>query len=140
MPVEQKFKNIDAYIASFSEPNVQEALRAVRQAIKEAAPDAEERISYHMPAFFQDGSLVYFSAYKKHIGMYGIQGALAEYHAEVAPYLQEKGSLRFPLNQPVPTDLVSKLVKFGVKENAAKAAGEATYGRTAGKPEKKGSK
>ena len=120
MPVEQKFKDIDDYITSFP-ADVQEALRSIRQAIREAAPEAEERISYHMPAFFQDGSLVYFSAYKKHIGMYGVHGALEEYRDEVTPYLQEKGTLRFALNRPMPVDLIGKLVRYGVKENEKKA-------------------
>jgi uncharacterized protein YdhG (YjbR/CyaY superfamily) len=111
---------VDEYIASFPQ-DLQPVLEELRQTIKKAAPQAQEKISYGMPAFFQDGSIVYFAAWKTHVGLYGASGALEAFSEEVSPYVGEKGSLRFPLSKPIPLSLVSDIVKFGVEENLAKA-------------------
>ena len=110
-------KSIDEYIAAF--PNdVQEILEAIRVTIKKAAPDAEETISYKMPTFTLHGKyLVYFAAYKKHIGFYPAPVGNAEFKEDLSAYEAGKGTLRFPLDKPIPFDLVSKIVKFRAKEN-----------------------
>jgi uncharacterized protein YdhG (YjbR/CyaY superfamily) len=89
----------------------------MRQTIKEAAPDAEEVISYKMPAFKYHGMLVYFAAYKKHIGFYALPTGHSEFKEELSVYKQGKGSVQFPLSQPLPLDLITKMVKFRVLEN-----------------------
>ncbi|MCI0579973.1 MAG: DUF1801 domain-containing protein [Chloroflexi bacterium] len=113
--------NIDEYIASF--PNdVQEILEKIRMTIRDAAPDAEETISYRMPTFTLKGSyLVYFAAYKKHIGFYPAPIGNAEFKEEMAVYESGKGTLKFPLDKPIPFDLISKIVQFRVRENLARA-------------------
>jgi len=114
-------KNIDEYIAGFP-PDVQEILQKIRATIKKAAPNAEETIKYQMPTFTLHGNLVYFAAFKTHIGFYPIPTGIEKFKKELAPYKQGKGSVQFPLDQPIPYGLISKIVKFRVKENAAKAA------------------
>jgi uncharacterized protein YdhG (YjbR/CyaY superfamily) len=115
-------KNIDEYIAGF--PNdVREILEKIRMTIRKAAPDAEETISYKMPTFNLKGHyLVYFAAYKNHIGFYAAPRGNAEFKEELSVYEAGKGTLKFPLDKPIPFDLISKIVKFRVKENLAKAA------------------
>ena len=110
-------KSIDEYIAAF--PNdVQEILEAIRATIKKAAPDAEETISYQMPTFTLHGRyLVYFAAYKKHIGFYPVPIGNAEFKEELSAYEAGKGTARFPLDKPIPFDLISRIVKFRAKEN-----------------------
>jgi uncharacterized protein YdhG (YjbR/CyaY superfamily) len=114
-------KNIDEYIATF--PNdVQEILEKIRMTIKTAAPDAEETISYQMPTFTLKGHyLVYFAAYKKHIGFYPAPIGNAEFKAELSVYAAGKGTMKFPLDKPIPFDLISKIVKFRAKENVERA-------------------
>jgi uncharacterized protein YdhG (YjbR/CyaY superfamily) len=114
------FQTVDEYIASFPE-GVQDVLEQIRQTIREAAPEAQEKISYQMPTFTLNGYLIYFAAWKSHIGVYGISGALEAFKEELSPYVGAKGSLRFPLNKPMPLSLISDIVKFGVEENLAKA-------------------
>ncbi len=114
--METTFKNIDDYI-SIQTPEVQIILEQLRQTIKEAAPQAEEVISYKMPAFKFHGILVYFAAYKKHIGFYATPTGHSEFAAELSVYKQGKGSVQFPLNQQLPLDLITRMVKFRVKEN-----------------------
>jgi len=114
-------KNIDEYIAVFP-PDVQEILEKIRLTIRKAAPGAEETIKYQMPTFTLHGNLVYFAAFKTHIGFYPIPTGIEKFKKELAPYKQGKGSVQFPLDQPIPYGLISKIVKFRVKENAAKAA------------------
>ena len=118
-------RNIDEYIAGF--PNdVQEILEKIRMTIRKAAPDAEETISYKLPAFNLKGHyLVYFAAYKNHIGFYAAPRGNAEFKEELSVYEAGKGTLQFPLDKPIPFDLISKIVKFRVKENLDKAATEA---------------
>jgi uncharacterized protein YdhG (YjbR/CyaY superfamily) len=113
-------RNIDEYIALFS-PEVQIILEKIRRAIRRAAPDAEETISYKMPAFTLGGVLVYFAAFKKHIGFYPPVRGDAQLKKEAAPYAGEKGSLRFPLDQPIPYGLIERIVKLKVKQNVSKA-------------------
>lgn len=115
-------RTIDEYIASFP-PNVQEILQKIRMTIKKAAPDAEETISYKMPTFMLGGKyLVYFAAYKKHIGFYPAPIGIEEFTEELALYQVGRGTLQFPLDEPVPFELIRKIVKFRVKEKVANAA------------------
>jgi len=112
---------IDAYIAGFP-PDVQAIMRKIRQTIHETAPDAKEKISYGMPTFTLNGNLVYFAGFKKHIGFYPIPSGVEAFKDELSAYKQGKGSVQFPLDQPIPYDLIRRIVAFRVKENAAKAA------------------
>jgi uncharacterized protein YdhG (YjbR/CyaY superfamily) len=110
-------ENVDDYIAGFP-PDVRQRLEAVRTAVRKAAPDAEERLSYQMPAFFLNGVLVYFAAFKKHIGFYPRNTALRKFRKELSPYMGAKCTVRFPFDKPIPTRLISKIVKFRVTENS----------------------
>jgi uncharacterized protein YdhG (YjbR/CyaY superfamily) len=114
-------KNIDEYIAGFP-PNVQEILEKIRMTIRKAAPDAEETIKYQMPTFTLKGNLVHFAAFKKHIGFYPVPTGIEKFKKELAAYEQGKGSVQFPLDQPIPYGLISRIVKFRVKENLARPA------------------
>ncbi|CAD0009705.1 iron chaperone [Flavobacterium chungangense] len=111
--------NIDEYIGSF--PNdVQEVLEKVRMVIHKAAPDAKEKISYSMPAFEQNGIVVYFAAFKNHIGLYALPSGHEQFKEALSKYKSGKGSVQFPLNHPMPFDLITKIVKFRVQENLEK--------------------
>jgi uncharacterized protein YdhG (YjbR/CyaY superfamily) len=112
--------NIDDYIASFP-PEVQAILQKIRLTISQAAPDAQESISYNMPAFTLEGTLVYFAAFKKHIGFYPPVRGDAKLEKAISPYKGEKGNLRFPLDQPIPYALIAGIVKLRVKQNLSKA-------------------
>ncbi len=114
--MKQTFKDIDDYI-SIQTPEVQILLEQMRQTIKKAAPEAEEVISYNMPAFKYHGMLVYFAAYKNHISFYATPTGHSEFKEELSVYKQGKGSVQFPLMRPLPLDLIAKIVKFRVKEN-----------------------
>ncbi len=115
-------KTIDEYIARFP-PEVQEILQKVRQTIRAAAPEAEETISYQMPAFTLKGrGLVYFGAHKKHIGFYPTPSGMEEFQEELAIYGAGKGTAQFPFDQPIPYDLITRIVQFRAKENLAKTA------------------
>ena len=117
-------QKMDEYIASFPK-DVQEILEKIRMTIKKAAPEAEEVISYKMPTFNLKGQyLIYFAAYKKHIGLYPVPNGDAKFNEELSVYRSGKGTLQFPLNQPIPYKLISKIVKARAKENAAKAAAQ----------------
>jgi len=113
------FKDIDQYIAT-QIPEIQTLLGQMRQTIKEAAPEAEEVISYNMPAFKYHGMLVYFAAYKNHIGFYATPTGHSEFKEELSVYKQGKGSVQFPFTHPLPLDLISRMVQFRVKENLKK--------------------
>jgi len=113
--------NFDEYVAAFP-PQVQTILQNIRVRIKKAAPDAEERISYRMPSFTLHGVLVYFAAFKNHIGLYPPVTGDAALQRAVSVYAGEKGNLRFPLDQPIPYGLIERIVKLRVKQNLAKAA------------------
>ncbi|PWB28209.1 iron chaperone [Flavobacterium sp. HTF] len=115
----RKPENIDEYIGTF--PNdVQEILEQVRMTIQEAAPDAKEKISYSMPAFDQNGIVVYFAAFKNHIGLYALPTGHEAFAAELSKYKSGKGSVQFPLKEPMPFELITKIVKFRVNENLEK--------------------
>jgi uncharacterized protein YdhG (YjbR/CyaY superfamily) len=114
-------KNIDEYIAGF--PNdIQEVLQKIRMTIRKAAPEAEETISYQMPTFRLKGNLVHFAAFEKHIGFYPTPTGIEKFQKELSIYKSAKGSVQFPLNRPIPYDLISQIVEFRVKENQEKAA------------------
>ncbi len=114
-------KDIDQYIATFP-AEVQTVLEKVRQTIRHAAPDAKETISYKMPAFKRHGILVYFAAWTKHIGLYPPISGDKSLERAVARYAGPKGNLQFPLNEPIPYDLIERIVKLRVKQDSAKAA------------------
>jgi uncharacterized protein YdhG (YjbR/CyaY superfamily) len=113
-------ENVDAYIARFPE-NVQTSLRQMREIIKDAAPEAEEAISYGMPAYRQNGVLVYFGGAKKHIGFYPTGAGVAAFQQELSRYKGAKGSVQLPLDEPPPRELIAKIVKFRIAENLEKA-------------------
>ena len=110
---------IDRYIEGFPD-NVQRMLSEVRSTIRKAAPDATEKISYRMPSFYYNGSLVWFAAFKNHIGFYPTSSGIAEFKDELKKNKHAKGSVQFPIDEPIPLKLISKIVKFRVAENAAK--------------------
>ncbi|NJN96295.1 MAG: hypothetical protein HC875_20370 [Anaerolineales bacterium] len=114
-------KNIDEYIVGFS-GDIQEILSKIRLTIREAAPEAEETIKYQIPTFALKGNLVHFAAFKKHIGFYPAPTGIEQFKDELSVYEGAKGSVKFPLDQPIPFDLISKIVKFRVVENLEKAA------------------
>lgn len=114
-------KNIDDYIADFP-PDVQVILEKMRATIKKAAPDAEEAIKYRLPTFVLSGNLVHFGAFKKHIGFYATPTGNKQFRDELSVYEGAKGSVQFPFDKPIPFGLVSKMVKFRVKENLARSA------------------
>jgi uncharacterized protein YdhG (YjbR/CyaY superfamily) len=113
-------KDIDDYIAGFP-AEVRELLEQMRAAIKNAAPQAEEKISYRMPAFFLNGNLIYFAAFKNHIGFYPGAGAVESFKQELSVYRGAKGSVQLPLDRPIPSDLIEKIVKFRIEENRKRA-------------------
>ncbi|EMK12530.1 iron chaperone [Leptospira kirschneri] len=110
------FKNIDEYINLFPE-DVQDKLRKLRSTIRKAAPNAEEKISYQMPVFALNGNLVYFAAYKKHIGFYPTSSGIKKFQSELNEYKTSKGTVQFPMDQPLPLRLIAKIVKYRIKEN-----------------------
>lgn len=120
MRTNQTAKNIDEYIAGFPK-GVQEILQKIRMTIRKAAPHAEETIKYQMPTFTLKGNLVHFAAFKKHIGFYPAPTGTEKFQKEISVYKGAKGSVRFPLDKPIPFDLISKIVKFRVKENLERA-------------------
>lgn len=116
-----KFSSIDAYIAAFP-PKVRTLLKQIRATVRAAAPDADEAISYGIPAFRQQGVLVYFAAFRQHIGFYPPIRGDAKLEKAAARYAGEKGNLRFPLDQPMPHALIGRIVKLRRKQNLAKSA------------------
>jgi uncharacterized protein YdhG (YjbR/CyaY superfamily) len=113
-------KNIDDYIAGYPK-EVQAILKKIRTTIRKAAPKAEEAMSYQMPTFKLKGNLVHFAAFKNHIGFYPAPTGIEQFKKELAIYQTGKGTLQFPLDKPMPLGLISKIVKFRVKENLARA-------------------
>jgi uncharacterized protein YdhG (YjbR/CyaY superfamily) len=118
--ISSKPSTIDEYIASFP-GDIQEILEKIRQTIRAAAPGAEEAFSYQMPTFKLEGNLVHFAAFKNHIGFYPTPSGIEEFEAQLAAYKGAKGSVQFPLNQPIPYDLIAKIVAFRMRENLQKA-------------------
>jgi uncharacterized protein YdhG (YjbR/CyaY superfamily) len=112
--------NIDEYIAGYPE-EVQKILEKVRLTIRKAAPEAEEAIKYQLPTFILNGNLVHFGAFKHHLGFYPTPSGTQEFKKELSKYAGAKGSVRFPLDQPIPYALITKIVTFRVKENKGRA-------------------
>jgi uncharacterized protein YdhG (YjbR/CyaY superfamily) len=113
------FETLDEYIKAFP-PDVQKILEKMRQTIQKAAPDAVEAISYQMPTFKLNGNLVHFAAFKKHIGFFPTSSGVAAFKNELSTYATSPGTVQFPLDKPMPYDLVTKIVLFRRKENLAK--------------------
>lgn len=113
------FQTIDDYIKLFS-PDVQEILETIRIIIKEAAPDAKEKISYQMPTFELYGNLVHFAAYNNHIGFYPAPNGIHAFKSRLSEYKGAKGSVQFPLGKPIPYELIREIVQFRVAENLQK--------------------
>ncbi len=116
----EQVNSIDDYIKSFP-PGIQKLLQQVRNSIQKAAPDAEETIKYAMPTFTLNGNLVHFAAFKNHIGLYPTPNGIEAFKKELSVYKGAKGSVQFPLDQPMPLELIGKIVKYRVTENMAKA-------------------
>lgn len=115
------YKDFEEYINNFPK-EIQELLEQIRKTIRQASPEAEERISYGMPAFKTNGRpLVYFAAFKNHIGFYATPTGHKEFEDELSKYKQGKGSVQFPLNKPIPLDLIERITRFRVKENLSKS-------------------
>jgi uncharacterized protein YdhG (YjbR/CyaY superfamily) len=119
MQARKKFGTIDEYIKTFP-PDVRKILERLRHTIRKAVPEAEEVISYQMPAFKLKGNLVYFAAFKKHIGFFPTASGVAAFKKELSDYATSPGTVQFPLDKPIPYDLVTKIVLFRKKENLAK--------------------
>jgi uncharacterized protein YdhG (YjbR/CyaY superfamily) len=115
-----KFKTVDEYFSVFP-TTTKSVLMRMREAIRQAAPQAEELISYNMPAFkFRGSVLVYYAAYEKHIGLYPTASPMRVFHKELADYKTSKGAIQFPIGKPIPVTLVKKIVKFRMNENLEK--------------------
>ena len=114
------YQSIDEYISQYPS-DVQEKLKKFRKVIKEAAPAAEEKISYRMPTFTLHGNLVHFAAYEKHIGFYPAPSGIEAFKEELAEYKTSKGAIQFPIDKPLPYELITRIVKFRVAENTQKA-------------------
>ncbi|WP_042196635.1 iron chaperone [Paenibacillus camerounensis] len=117
------FESMDEYIEQAA-PEVRELLQNIRRVIHEAAPEATEKISYQMPTFDLHGNLVHFAAFKKHIGFYPAPRGIEAFKDELSVYKGAKGSVQFPLDQPMPYDLITRIVKFRAAENIEKAKGK----------------
>lgn len=120
MNSDSTIQTIDEYIAGFPE-DIREILEKVRETIRQAAPDATEKISYQMPTFYLNGNLVHFAAFKKHIGLYPAPSGVEAFQKELAPYVKAKGSIQFPLDKPIPYDLIARITAFRVQENIMKS-------------------
>jgi uncharacterized protein YdhG (YjbR/CyaY superfamily) len=113
-------KDFDDYLDRFPK-NVQQRLKKIRLTVKRAAPQAKEKISYGIPSFTLNGMLVWFAAFKNHIGFYPRTSAIAAFKKELSAYKGAKGSVQFPFDKPIPLTLISRIVKFRAKENLSKA-------------------
>ena len=116
-----KYETIDQYIANFP-ADLQAVLQEIRATIKKAAPEATEKISYGIPTFFLKGNLVHFAGYKTHFGFYPGSGAVNQFKQEFSAYEQSKGTVRFPVDKPVPLNLIRRVTEVRVRENLEKAA------------------
>ncbi|MES2286554.1 MAG: DUF1801 domain-containing protein [Bacteroidota bacterium] len=125
-----KAKNIDEYIAGFPK-EIQKILEQIRETIKKAAPGAEETISYAIPTFTLNGNLVHFAAFKNHIGFYPAPSGNEAFKKELSKYKGGKGTIQFPLDEPIPLNLITKIVKFRVKENLERIKTKAKKQKTA---------
>jgi len=120
----RKFESVDGYIASFP-PGVQSRLKKMRGAIRAAAPTARETISYGMPAFRLNGPLVYFAAFRDHISFFPTSSGIIMFQEELSTYETSKATVRFPMDEPIPFDLVKRIVEYRVKENLGRGKGTA---------------
>ena len=120
METSVKFKTVAEYLSSIP-TNAKSILEEVRKAIKEAAPQAEEVISYNMPAFKLHGILVYYAVHKEHIGLYPTASGIEIFKNELSAYKWSKGAVQFPIDKPMPIDLIGKIVKFRLQEDLEKA-------------------
>lgn len=114
----KKFQTTDEYLSTLPQP-ARDAATRLRQAIRQTAPQAEEAISYNMPAFKLNGILVWYAAFKNHIGLYPKASAIVAFKDQLAPYKTSKGAIQFPLDRPIPLNLVKQIVKFRIKENTS---------------------
>jgi len=114
-----EYTTIDEYIAQF-EGETRKRLKAIRKLIAELAPEATEKIAYRMPTFFLNGNLIHFAGFAHHIGLYPTPQGVEEFKEDLARYKQGKGSVQFPLDEPLPLDLIARIVKFRVQRNAGK--------------------
>ncbi len=119
MRMSKSCASIDEYIQLFPK-DVQEKLKTLRNLIKETAPDAQEKISYQIPAFYLKGNLVYFAAHTRHIGFYPTASGISNFRKELAKYVSSKGAVQFPMDEPLPVALIKKIVRFRVRENLNK--------------------
>jgi uncharacterized protein YdhG (YjbR/CyaY superfamily) len=115
----RQFQTIDEYIGTFPE-DVQRILNELRQTIKEAAPEAQETINYQIPTFTLNGNLVHFAAFEKHIGFYPTPSGMEAFKQELSRYKGAKGSVQFPIDEPLPLPLIRRIVEYRVKENLAR--------------------
>jgi len=122
---------VDEYISQFPE-DIQQILLRLRLLCKEHAPQAEERFAYRMPGYYLNGPLVYFAAFKRHIGLFPTAADLGPLEAEVSGYKRSKGTIQFPLDKPVPYDLIARIVDYRVSQNLGKGKSGSAYSRTAG--------
>ncbi len=111
-----EYKTIDEYIAAFP-PEIQSILSNIREIVRELAPEATEKISYQMPTYYLNGNLVHFAAFQKHIGFYPTPSGIEAFQEELSRYRGAKGSVQFPLNQPIPYDLIRKIVIYRLEES-----------------------
>lgn len=119
--INPKAKTIDEYIAAFP-PEVQFVLQELRNTIRKSAPEARETINYQMPTFALEGNMVHFAGYKNHISFYPAPSGIENFRKELSAYELSKGTVRFPLDRPLPYHLICRIVKFRAKENLEKAA------------------
>ncbi len=119
MAPQKRFETIEEYIKEFPE-DIQDILEKIRKIIQKAAPEAEETISYGMPTFKLNGNLVHFAAYKNHLGFYPTPSGIERFKEDISEYKNSKGAVQFPLDKPIPYDLVEKIVIFRVNENLKK--------------------
>jgi uncharacterized protein YdhG (YjbR/CyaY superfamily) len=119
MDKRKHYTSVDEYIASFPE-SVQKKLTQIRKLIHRTAPAATEKISYQIPTFYLNGNLVHFAAYTSHIGFYPTSSGIVRFRREIAKYKHSKGAVQFPLDEPLPTELIKKIVEFRVGENTTK--------------------
>ena len=120
MTGDKKVASVDEYIRAFPRAT-QNRLREIRSIVRSLAPDATEKISYRMPAFFLHGFIVYFAAFKNHIGFYPGASGVAAFQDEIQNYKSAKGSIQFPHDRPLPAALIKRIVKYRVKENLQKS-------------------
>lgn len=125
-----KPNTIDEYIAAFP-ADIQTVLQQVRSTIRKAAPEAQETIKYAMPTYVLDGNLVYFAAFQHHIGFYATPNGNEAFKEDLSGYKTGKGSIQFPLNQPMPLDLITKIVTFRVQQNQEQAMAKKKGGQSA---------